>query len=80
MKDFYLKVKIKKEFPNWMDVAPLLPTLLHSYLNNHNKNSYTIIEKDIRKSIEGIKLRQDKIILVMILLFVVITLTVLTFI
>jgi hypothetical protein len=49
-------------------------------LNNHNKDSYTIIEKDIRKSIEGIKLRQDRIILVMILLFVVITLTVLTFI
>ena len=72
--------RIKKEFPNWVDIAPQLPTLLHAYLNNHNKNSYTIIEKDIRKSIEGIKLRQDRIILVMILLFVVITLTVLTFI
>ena len=72
--------RIKKEFPNWVDIAPQLPTLLHAYLNNHNKDSYTIIEKDIRKSIEGIKLRQDKIILVMILLFVVITLTVLTFI
>jgi hypothetical protein len=44
--------RIKKEFPNWMDVAPQLPTLLHSYLNNHNKNSYTIVEKDIRRSIE----------------------------
>ena len=72
--------RIKKEFPNWVDIAPQLPTLLHAYLNNHNKDSYTIIEKDIRKSIEGIKLRQDKIILVMILLFVVIALTVLTFI
>ena len=72
--------RIKKEFPNWVDIAPQLPTLLHAYLNNHNKNSYTIIEKDIRKSIEGIKLRQDRIIIVMILLFVVITLTVLTFI
>jgi len=72
--------RIKKEFPNWVDIAPQLPTLLHAYLNNHNKDSYTIIEKDIRKSIEGIKLRQDKIIFVMILLFVGITLTVLTFI
>ena len=72
--------RIKKEFPNWVDIAPQLPTLLHAYLNNHNKDSYTIIEKDIRKSIEGIKLRQDRIIIVMILLFVVITLTVLTFI
>ena len=72
--------RIKKEFPNWVDIAPQLPTLLHAYLNNHNKDSYTIIEKDIRKSIEGIKLRQDRIILVIILLFVVITLTVLTFI
>ena len=72
--------RIKKEFPNWVDIAPQLPTLLHAYLNNHNKDSYTIIEKDIRKSIEGIKLRQDRIILVMILLFLVITLTVLTFI
>jgi ubiquinone biosynthesis protein len=72
--------RIKKEFPNWVDIAPQLPTLLHAYLNNHNKDSYTIIEKDIRKSIEGIKLRQDRIILVMIILFVVITLTVLTFI
>ena len=72
--------RIKKEFPNWVDIAPQLPTLLHAYLNNHNKDSYTIIKKDIRKSIEGIKLRQDRIILVMILLFVVITLTVLTFI
>ena len=72
--------RIKKEFPNWVDIAPQLPKLLHTYLNNHNKDSYTIIEKDIRKSIEGIKLRQDRIILVMILLFVVITLTVLTFI
>jgi len=52
-----------------VDIAPQLPTLLHAYLNNHNKDSYTIIEKDIRKSIEGIKLRQDRIILVMILLF-----------
>ena len=72
--------RIKKEFPNWVDIAPQLPTLLHAYLNNHNKDSYTIIKKDIRKSIEGIKLRQDRIILVMILLFVVIALTVLTFI
>jgi ubiquinone biosynthesis protein len=72
--------RIKKEFPNWMDVAPQLPILLHSYLNNHNKNSYTIVEKDIRRSIERIKLRQDRIIIVMIFLFVVITLTVLTFI
>ena len=72
--------RIKKEFPNWVDIAPQLPTLLHSYLNNHNKDSYTIIEKDIRKSIEGIKLRQDRIIIVMILLFVVITLALLTFI
>ena len=71
--------KIKKEFPNWMEIAPQLPTLLHSYLNNHNKNSYTLIEKDIRGSIEGIKLRQDRIITVMIILFVVITLTVLIF-
>lgn len=72
--------RIKKEFPNWVDIAPQLPSLLHAYLNNHNKDSYTIIKKDIRKSIEGIKLRQDRIILVMILLFVVITLAVLTFI
>ena len=72
--------RIKKEFPNWMDIAPQLPTLLHAYLNNHNKDSYTIIEKDIRKSIEGIKLRQDRIILVMIILFMVITFAVLTFI
>jgi hypothetical protein len=63
-----------------MDVAPQLPILLHSYLNNHNKNSYTIVEKDIRRSIERIKLRQDRIIIVMILLFMVMTLTVLTFI
>ena len=72
--------RIKKEFPKWMDVAPQLPILLHSYLNNHNKNSYTIVEKDIRRSIERIKLRQDRIIIVMILLFMVMTLTVLTFI
>ena len=72
--------RIKKEFPNWVDIAPQLPSLLHAYLNNHNKNSYTIIEKDIRKSIEGIKLRQDRIIIVMIILFVVITFAVLTFI
>ena len=72
--------RIKKEFPNWVDIAPQLPSLLHAYLNNHNKDSYTIIEKDIRKSIEGIKLRQDRIILVMILLFLFITITVLTFI
>ncbi|MDC0475690.1 ubiquinone biosynthesis regulatory protein kinase UbiB [Methylophilaceae bacterium] len=72
--------RMKKEFPNWVDIAPQLPTLLHSYLNNHNKDSYTIIEKDIRRSIEGIKLRQDRIIIVMIILFVVITLIVITFI
>jgi len=72
--------RIKKEFPNWVDIAPQLPTLLHAYLNNHNKDSYTIIKKDIRKSIEGIKLRQDRIIIVMIILFVVITFAVLTFI
>ena len=71
--------RIKKEFPNWVDIAPQLPALLHAYLNNHNKDSHTIIEKDIRKSIEGIKLRQDRIIIVMILLFVVITFAVLTF-
>ena len=72
--------RIKKEFPNWVDIAPQLPSLLHAYLNNHNKDSYTIIKKDIRKSIEGIKLRQDRIIIVMIILFMVITFAVLTFI
>ena len=72
--------RIKKEFPNWLDIAPQLPSLLHSYLNNYNKNSYTLIEKDIRGSIEEIKLRQNRIMIVMIILFVVITLTVLTFI
>ena len=66
--------KIKKEFPNWMDVAPQLPTLLHSYLNNHNKNSYTILESDVRKSIKEMKLRQDRILIVIVLIFIAITL------
>ena len=58
-----------------MDVAPQLPKLLHSYLNNHNKNSYTVLESNMRKSIKEMKLRQDRILIVIVLIFIVMTLT-----
>ena len=66
--------KIKKEFPNWLEIAPQLPTLLHSYLNNHNKNSYTILESNMRKSIKEMKIRQDRILIAIVLIFIAITL------
>ena len=57
-----------------MDVAPQLPTLLHSYLNNHNKNSYTILKNDMQKSVIEMKLKQDRILIVIVLIFIAITL------
>ena len=66
--------RIKKEFPNWLEIAPQLPTLLHSYLNNHNRDSYTIIEKNMRKSMKEMKIRQDRIIIAIVLISIAITL------
>jgi ubiquinone biosynthesis protein len=66
--------RIKKEFPNWLEIAPLFPTLLHSYLNNHNRDSYTIIEKNMRKSMKEMKIRQDRIVIAIVLISIAITL------
>ena len=66
--------RIKKEFPNWLEIAPLFPTLLHSYLNNHNRDSYTIIEKNMRKSMKEMKIRQNRIVIAIVLISIAITL------
>ncbi|MBT3918444.1 MAG: ubiquinone biosynthesis regulatory protein kinase UbiB [Nitrosomonadales bacterium] len=62
---------IKKEFPNWLDIAPQLPMLLHSYLKNNNQNSYTVIEKNMRQSIDELKLKQDRLLLALIIFILV---------
>ena len=59
---------IKKEFPNWLDVAPQLPMLLNSYLKNHNENLYTIDKKNINKSIHELKIKQNRILILLITL------------
>ena len=40
---------IKKEFPEWIDVAPKLPRLIHTYLANENNIHHNICESDNKK-------------------------------
>ena len=49
---------IKKEFPEWVNIAPKLPGLIHAYLKNENNMQYSIFEsenKKIRNEIERLQ-------------------------
>jgi len=40
---------IKKEFPEWVNIAPKLPRLIHTYLKNENNMQYNIYESENKK-------------------------------
>ena len=46
---------IKKEFPEWVNVAPKLPRLIHAYLKNENNIQYNIFESENKKIRNEIK-------------------------
>jgi len=46
---------IKKEFPEWVNVAPKIPRLIHAYLKNENNIQYNIFESENKKIRNEIK-------------------------
>ena len=46
---------IKKEFPEWVNIAPKLPRLIHSYLKNENNIQFNIFESENKKIKHEIK-------------------------
>ena len=62
---------MKKEFPNWLDIAPKLPMLLNSYLKNQNDNLNRSVEKNLKRSIHKIRVKQDRISNLLIILILV---------
>ena len=64
---------MKKEFPNWLDIAPKLPMLLNSYLKNQNDNLKLDVEKNLRRSIHEIRVKQNRIsaLLIILILFII---------
>ncbi len=63
---------MKKEFPNWLDIAPKLPMLLNSYLKNQNANLKEDVEKNLRRSIHEIRIKQNRISTLLIILILLI--------
>ena len=50
---------IKKEFPEWVNVAPKLPRLIHAYLKNENNIHYSAFESDNKRIRNEIKKLQS---------------------
>ena len=46
---------IRKEFPEWVNIAPKLPKLIHSYLKNDINKQYNIFENENKKIKNEIK-------------------------
>jgi len=46
---------IKKEFPEWVNIAPKLPRLIHAYLKNENNMQYNVFESENKKIHNKIK-------------------------
>jgi ubiquinone biosynthesis protein len=46
---------IKKEFPEWISLAPKLPKLIHAYLQNENNTQYNNFESEKSKILNEIK-------------------------
>ena len=46
---------IKKEFPEWVSLAPKLPKLIHAYLQNENNIQYNHFESKKNKALNEIK-------------------------
>jgi len=63
---------MKKEFPNWLDIAPKLPMLLNLYLKNQNDNLKVDVEKNLRRSIHEIRVKQNRISTLLIILILLI--------
>jgi ubiquinone biosynthesis protein len=40
---------IKKEFPDWINIAPKLPRLIHAYLKNENNMQYNTYQSENKK-------------------------------
>ena len=50
---------IKKEFPEWVNIAPKLPRLVHAYLKNENNMQYNVFENENKKIHNKIKKLQN---------------------
>ena len=50
---------IKKEFPEWVNIAPKLPRLVHAYLKNENNMQYNVFENENKKIHNKIKTLQN---------------------
>ena len=46
---------IKKEFPEWINIAPKLPRLIHAYLKNENNIQFNVFEDENNKIRNEIK-------------------------
>ena len=46
---------IKKEFPEWVNIAPKLPRLIHAYLKNENNIQFNVFEDENNKIRNEIK-------------------------
>jgi len=46
---------IKKEFPEWVNIAPKLPRLIHVFLKNENNMQYNVFESENKKIHDKIK-------------------------
>ena len=46
---------IKKEFPEWVNITPKLPRLIHAYLKNQDNMQYNIFESENKKIHNKIK-------------------------
>jgi len=63
---------IKKEFPEWVNIAPKLPRLVHAYLKNENNMQYNVFENENKKIHNKIKRLQNFCIFFGVLIIVII--------
>tara|TARA_B110000014_G_C20125670_1_gene599389 strand:- start:4555 stop:6084 length:1530 start_codon:yes stop_codon:yes gene_type:complete len=65
---------IRKEFPEWVNIAPKLPKLIHSYLKNDINKQYNIFENENKKIKNEIKKLKNfvKIILTIFLVMLIV--------
>jgi len=66
---------IKNEFPEWVNIAPKLPRLIHAYLKNENNMQYNIFESENKKIRNEVKKLQSffKITLIFFLILLIAT-------
>ena len=61
---------IKKEFPEWVNIAPKLPRLIHTYLKNENHMQHNVFESENKKIRTEIK-KFESFFKIILMLFIV---------